>query len=270
MKNILLKTALVFSFLFFLLFESSALVSPPKKTVPALSSIKKKKSSSYLSKPVFYFPVSASLGGSGRAGVSTAEYHQLNSASTAQGPAHKLSGLYFFDDKGRSLYGGSISSKDDLPLAFSWMWDGGRHHYLGSVAGRLSKKWTLGAGLYHLSEDKDFFPHLGLLYQPWKSFSLGLTGDKVKDKIIYGAGFYYSFQEVFNIQGDLSHIGTRQLSLGGGMEWKTKNNFSVRVGQSWPQTSWRFGLSFHSKPIGLDYAWIQNTGHSLALRLESL
>ena len=212
------------------------------------------------------FPFLSSFGGAGRAGKGSAEFHVLNSASIIQG-ASQASGFYFFNPKD-TQYGGSISSEMDIPLAVAWVWEPSRRqHRVFSIAGRLNKRWALGAGLHYFS-DKTIIPHLGVLLTPFEKLRLGLTGDRVDEKFVYGFGAYFELLKWLNILGDVVYE-EEGWTFHGGVEVITQKVFSLRAGQSWPDSAWRIGISFISFPIKVDYTWIQNTGHSFGLRIRS-
>ena len=84
----------------------------------------------------------------------------------------------------------------------------------------------------------------------------------------YGMGTRLVFTEAFLIQGDIVY-DKDVFSFGGGVEFITKNKFSLRLGQVWPDPSFRIGVSFNGYPIKLDYTWIQKQGHTIGVRIES-
>ena len=219
------------------------------------------------------FPIMSSMGNSGRAGQKAAEYHTLNSANIIQKTQNQASVFYFFNEN-QNTWGGSVLSGQDIPLAFTWVWDQKQHHRVLSIAGKLTSHVFIGAGVHHfsdtsslLSDNSWFAPHIGLLYQPMPSLRLAFTGDRIKDQILYGAGASFSIKKIFNIQADISYQDIWKIY--GGVEFATKNSFSLRLGAVWPDTSYRLGLSFISYPIKLDYTWIVGGGHSFGLRIHS-
>ena len=213
-------------------------------------------------------PLSASLGGSGRAGYGSADYHILNAASILHGKIYQAGGFYSF--KGRQkLYGGSLSNSKDLPIGFTWIRISPKNNYqVFSIAGKLSQKFLMGAGIHRHSENNEFSPHLGILYKPIEKLTLGFTGDRKNSRMKYGMGFRFVFTESFLIQGDVVY-DKDVFSFGGGMEFITENKFSLRLGQVWPHPSFRIGVSFNGYPVKLDYTWIQKQGHTFGIRVES-
>ena len=113
-----------------------------------------------------------------------------------------------------------------------------------------------------------FFPHLGILYKPIEKLTLGFTGDRIQSRMKYGMGARFVFKESFLIQGDAVY-DQDAFSFGGGVEFITENKFSIRLGQVWPNPSFRIGISFDGYPIKLDYTWIQKQGHTIGIRIES-
>lgn len=213
-------------------------------------------------------PVSSSLGNSGRAGYGSADYHILNSAALLHGKMYQVSGLYFFKGN-EKVYGGSLTNSKDIPIGFTWLKLSPTNNYqVFSIAGRLSQKFLMGIGIHRYSEQNEFFPHLGILYKPIEKLTLGFTGERVQSRMKYGMGARFAFTKSFVIQGDAVH-DQDMFSFGGGVEFITENKFSVRLGQVWPDPSFRIGVSFNGYPIKLDYTWIQKQGHTVGIRVES-
>ena len=213
-------------------------------------------------------PLSSSLGGSGRAGYGSADYHLLNSAALLNGKTYQAGGFYFFKGTNK-IYGGSLSNSKDLPIGFTWIQTGPKNNYqVFSIAGRLSRQFLMGAGIHRSSENDEFFPHLGILYKPIKKLTLGFTGDLIDSRMKYGMGIRFLFKESFLIQGDVVYERSAFL-FGGGVEFITKDYFSLRLGQVWPDPSFRIGISFNGYPVKLDYTWIQKQGHTIGFRIEA-
>ena len=213
-------------------------------------------------------PLSSSLGNSGRAGYGSADYHILNAASILNGKMYQTGGFYFFKGK-EKIYGGSLTNSKDIPIGFTWMRLTPTNNYqVFSIAGRLSQKFLMGIGIHRHSEHNEFSPHLGILYKPLEKLTLGFTGDRIKSRMKYGLGARFVFKESFLIQGDAVY-DQGAFSFGGGMEFVTENKFSIRLGQVWPNPSFRIGVSFNGYPIKLDYTWIQKQGHTIGIRIES-
>jgi len=213
-------------------------------------------------------PLSSSLGGSGRAGYGSADYHMLNAASILHGKMYQAGGLYFFKGK-EKIYGGSVTNSKDLPIGFTWMKLSPKNSYqVFSIAGRLSRQFFLGIGIHRYSEHNEFSPHLGILYKPIEKLTLGFTGDRIQNRMKYGMGARFVFTESFLIQGDVVY-DKEVFSFGGGVEFITENKFSSRLGQMWSDPSFRIGMSFNGYPVKLDYTWIQRQGHTIGVRIES-
>lgn len=213
-------------------------------------------------------PLSSSLGNSGRAGYGSADYHILNAAVALHGRVYQAGGFYFFKGKNK-IYGGSLTNSKDVPIGFTWIRTSPKNNYqVVSIAGRLSQKFLIGASIHRHSENNEFFPHLGILYKPIEKLALGFTGDRIKSRMKYGMGFRFVFTESFLAQGDVVYEQGK-FSYGGGVEFITKNKFSLRLGQVWPHPSFRIGVSFNGYPVKLDYTWIQKQGHTLGVRIES-
>ena len=251
--------------LFISLFPALYLEAKPAKESPAQS-----KNQIDYKYPVSYFPLSSSLGHSGRAGSDSAEYHNFNSANIVRGDIYKAVGFYSLNN---NTYGGSLSNRKDIPLALTWIWDGQVHYRFLSIAGHVSKKWSIGAGVRNWTEGKDFLsfnkkihPHIGWSFQPLDSLMIGFTGDKIHEKLIYGLGFHYSFKKILNVQADIQWEEDEWKACGG-VEWVTKDSFSLRLGGTWPKTHWRAGISFLASPLILDYTW--SKGHSISIRINT-
>jgi len=213
-------------------------------------------------------PLSSSLGNSGRAGYGSADYHILNAATLLHGKMYQLSGLYFFKEN-EKIYGGSLTNSKDLPIGFTWMKLSPTNSYqVLSIAGKLSQQFLLGVGIHRHSEQNEFFPHLGILYKPIQNLTLGFTGERIQSRMKYGMGTRFIFTESFLIQGDVVY-DQDVFSFGGGVEFITENKFSIRLGQVWPDPSFRIGVSFNGYPVKLDYTWIQKQGHTVGIRIES-
>ena len=213
-------------------------------------------------------PLSSSLGGAGRAGYGSADYHVLNSASLLHGKTYQVGGFYFFKGTDK-IYGGSLSNSKDLPIGFTWIRISPKNNYqVFSIAGRLSQQFLMGIGIHRYSENNEFFPHLGILYKPIEKLTLGFTGDLINSRMKYGMGVRFLFKESFLIQGDVVYDQDVFL-FGGGVEFITENKFSLRLGQVWPHSSFRIGMSFNGYPIKLDYTWIQKQGHTIGFRIEA-
>ncbi len=213
-------------------------------------------------------PLSSSLGDSGRAGYGSADYHILNAATILHGKPYQVSGFYFFKGK-EKIYGGSLSNSKDLPIGFTWIRTSPENNYqVFSIAGKLSQQFLMGIAIHRYSENNDFFPHLGILYKPIAKLTLGFTGDLINSRMTYGMGARFAFKESFLIQGDIVY-DQDIFSFGGGVEFITENQFSLRLGQVWPNPSFRIGVSFNGYPIKLDYTWIQKQGHTIGFRIEA-
>ncbi len=213
-------------------------------------------------------PISSSLGGSGRAGYGSADYHLLNSALLLNGKTYQAGGFYFFKGTSR-IYGGSLSNSKDLPVGFTWIQKSLKNNYqVFSIAGRLSRQFLMGVGIHRASENNEFFPHLGILYKPTEKLALGFTGDLIDSRMKYGMGMRFLFEKFFLIQGDVVYE-QNVFSFGGGVEFITKDQFSLRLGQVWPDPSFRIGIGFNGYPVKLDYTWIQKQGHTAGFRIEA-
>lgn len=226
---------------------------------------------------IFYFvsvvyalplPLSSSLGDSGRAGYGSADYHVLNAASILYGMVYQASGFYFFKGENR-VYGGSLSNSKDIPIGFTWIQtDEDSNYQVVSIAGTLSQQFLIGVSVHRYSKNNEFSPHLGVLYRPIERLTLGFTGDRVKSQMNYGMGVRFVFNKFFLIQGDVVYEKDN-FFFGGGVEFVTEDQFSLRLGQVWPNPSFRIGISFNGYPVKLDYTWIQKQGHSVGIRIES-
>lgn len=204
--------------------------------------------------------------------INSAEYHQINSAMITQGHVYKAEGFYLFN-KEKKIYGGSLSNRKDIPLALTWIWNGSQHYQALSIAGKLSKKWFIGAGIRNFSKkffstNNEFFPHLAWLYKLSDHFLFGLTGDRIDEKIVYGLNWYSSIKKVWNIQGYI-RFNKDQWNICSLLEWMTKDKFSLRIGQSWPNSVYHAGISLLGNPIILDYEWIQKKGHRVSILIHS-
>ena len=217
------------------------------------------------------FALISAFGGAGHAGIHSAEYHTLNPAVVSYGSS-RMTGLYFFNQT-KSMYAISLIHTQQLPLGITWLWDKNQnqHYQMFSIAGRLDSKWWLGAGLEYfpsVQKRKLNNPHVGLLYQPISQITLGLTGSRIHQQIAVAGGFHYQCSKYCLFMGDVRYFQERW-SLHGGMEWITKNAFSLRIGGKWPGFSYRAGLSLISFPVKIDYTWIQKEGHSVGVRVQS-
>ena len=213
----------------------------------------------------FFYPLSSSLGGSGRAGSDSAEYHLINAATLLNGKSYQLSGMYFFNKKSK-IYGGTLLSTQDLPFAFTWIKKNNQNYRSFSIAGKLSKKMFIGVSIHNKSKNH-FHPHLGFIYQPLKKWILGFTSDHLNQSMRWGLGSRVLFSTHFALQGDVEYY-QNHFTYRGGLEFITKDSFSLRLGSLWPDSSFRLGLSFNGYPIKIDYTWIQSTGHSFGFRIE--
>jgi len=209
-----------------------------------------------------YFPLTTSFGGAGRAAKGSSEYHVLNAASLIQKKS-QATAFYSLDKK----YGGSISSQQGFPVALTWLYNSQNQlqERVFSIAGRMNQNWILGIGVRYPST-QEISPHIGLIYQVFKNLRLGFTGDRIEEEFLYGFGFYYQTFEWLNVLADAT-FRNEEWNFYGGFEVIAQDTFSFRVGQSWPLSFYRVGVSLIGFPIKVDYTWTEENEHIFGIRI---
>ena len=212
-------------------------------------------------------PLSASLGNAGRAGYSSAEFHILNPATLLYGGTYQISSMYHYN-QGQKYYGLSMTNTKNIPIGVTWIKKRDQNMSVFSVAGKLSKNIFLGVGVYTPFQEEDFIPQLGILYIPSKILSLGFTGKRMDQDMYYGWGSRWSYFPQLVVYLDTLYE-KKEFIFQGGVEFITKNKFSVRLGSSWPVSTLNLGISFNAFPLKIDYTWIQKSEHIFGVRIQS-
>ncbi len=215
-------------------------------------------------------PLSASLGNAGRSGYQAAEFHILNPATILHGDVYQLSSFYSYtsDTSDQIAYGLSMTNTKNIPLGITWIKQGQYHISVFSIAGKLSPQMFIGASIHRSSKNENLIPQVGLIYQPFKKLTLSVTGTRVHQILSYGLGSRFMYSPNFVIYADVLYE-KKDFLFQGGLEFITKNAFSLRLGSVWPHPVLNIGVSFNAYPIKMDYTWMQNKAHIFGIRIQS-
>ena len=207
-------------------------------------------------------------------GGGRASNHIINAALLLEGSLYKAEGFYFLGGSGK-IYGASISNRKDIPMALTWLSNGRRRFQAFSIAGSITSQWALGAGLRNHNESEKpfslkppFSPHIGWFYKMSRFLSLGLSFDRVDEKLTYTISSFYFFEKIFELQG-LIRLKEKDRHFMALAEWHTEDQFSVRLGFSWPENFYRAGISFTGGSLIFDYDYLQERGHLFTVRIHT-